>query len=137
MLTGQGKALHDLAEVFGVNRSTITEWRTNHPEFSAAILLGREDASDRVERALFERACGYSHPTVKPMAVSLGDGQGSRIELVQLTEQYPPDTAAALAWLKNRRPDQWRDRQEIAHTGTLTLEQLLSDSWKKPEGEAP
>ena len=28
-------------------------------------------------------------------------------------EHYPPDTTAALFWLKNRRPDRWRDVQRV------------------------
>jgi hypothetical protein len=27
------------------------------------------------------------------------------------TEHYPPDTTAAIFWLKNRRRNEWRDRQ--------------------------
>ena len=30
-------------------------------------------------------------------------------------EHVPPDTTACIFWLKNRRKDEWRDRQE--HTG--------------------
>ncbi|MCC3159509.1 hypothetical protein LJ737_19865 [Hymenobacter sp. 15J16-1T3B] len=44
---------------------------------------------------LYERAVGYSHPAVKIMTVSLGAGMGSRVEEVDYTEHYPPDTAAA------------------------------------------
>ena len=35
------------------------------------------------------------------------------------TKHYPPDTKAALRWLRNRQPDVWRDRQEVNVTGTL------------------
>lgn len=134
-LTGNGRTLVDLAELFEVNPDTITEWQAAHPEFSVAIKLGREDATDRVERALYERAVGYKHPTVKPMVVSGGQGMGSSIEMVNLTEQYPPDTAAAALWLKNRRAKEWRDRQEIEHSGTLTLEQILAVASKPDEAK--
>ena len=30
-------------------------------------------------------------------------------------EHYPPDVTACLFWLKNRRPDRWRDVQNIDH----------------------
>jgi hypothetical protein len=26
---------------------------------------------------------------------------------------YPPDTAAASLWLRNRQPEKWRDRQNL------------------------
>jgi hypothetical protein len=31
---------------------------------------------------------------------------------VPYTERYPPDTAAAIFWLKNRQPKHWRDKVE-------------------------
>jgi hypothetical protein len=131
-MTGNGKTLADIAEHFGVNRDTITEWQIRHPEFSAAIELGREDASDAVERALFERARGYSHPAVKILTVSGGQGMGSSVEQIPYTEHYPPDPEAAKYWLKNRRPATWRDKQEVEHTGKLTLEQLVDASLVPP-----
>ena len=30
----------------------------------------------------------------------------------KITREIPPDTAAAFIWLKNRRPDKWRDKHE-------------------------
>ena len=32
------------------------------------------------------------------------------------TEHYPPDTAAAFIWLKNRRKQDWRDKSEVSVT---------------------
>lgn len=128
LLTGNGKTLADLAESFGVARSTIEEWMAAHPEFSGAIKLGREDASAAVERALFQRATGYSHPAVKILAVSGGQGVGSSVEKVPYTEHYPPDTEAAKFWLKNRRPGEWKDKQEVEHGGRVTLEQMVAQS---------
>ena len=81
------------------------------PEFSAAVRQGKEDASDRVERALFERACGYSHPAVKILVVDKG------VQKVDYIQHYPPDTAAASLWLRNMRPVYWKERQTLEHSG--------------------
>jgi transposase-like protein len=113
LLMGNGKTLADVAEHFDVNRSTITEWIKNHAEFSAAIDLGREDATDRVERALFERATGYSWPSEKLMTVSDGGGGGSHVERHKITEHVPPDPAALKFFLSNRRRKEWAERQQI------------------------
>ena len=32
---------------------------------------------------------------------------------VPYTEHVPPDTTAMIFWLKNRRPEQWRDKREV------------------------
>lgn len=137
MLTGNGKTLADLAEEFGVARSTIEEWMAAHPEFSGAIKLGREDASAAVERALFQRATGYSHPAVKILAVSNGQNMGSSVEQIPYTEHYPPDTEAAKFWLKNRKPAEWKDKQEIEHGGKLTLAEIVEQSLTPTPTPAP
>lgn len=55
-------------------------------------------------KALFHRAKGYSHPAFK-----IFNANGAPL-VVPYTEQYPPDTGADAFWLKNRRPNEWRDR---------------------------
>jgi hypothetical protein len=136
-LRGEGKTFEDIARALGVARSTFDEWRTLHPEFSAALEAGDEDADIRVERALFERAVGYKHPETKLMTVSrpggMGQSGGSMVERHEVTAHYPPDTAAAKFWLTNRRRKLWSDKQKIEHEGTLTLEQMLKESWAKAE----
>lgn len=128
MLAANGKTHSDMAETFGIERHTISDWITRYPEFAAAIELGKTDATAAVERALFQRATGYSHPAVKILTVSGGQGMGSTVEQVPYTEHYPPDTEAVKFWLKNRKPTEWRDKQEVEHGGNLTLEQLVGES---------
>jgi hypothetical protein len=120
-VTGEGKTLADLAELLGVNRDTLVEWQKRHPEFSVAIKLGREDATDRVERALFERATGYSHKAEKLLVVSDGGGAGSHVERLETIEHYPPDTNAARMWLTNVRGGVWKEKthQELTVVGDL------------------
>lgn len=127
-LTGMGKTQADMAEAFDVVRSTIQIWIEEHPEFSVAIKLGREDATDRVERALLERATGYTLDVEKPMVVSGGKDCGSTIEMVPIKVHYPSDTAAASMWLRNRRPSEWKDKQYQELSGTLSLEQLMAQT---------
>lgn len=102
-----GATLADLADVFGVSVRTVTNWGIAIPEFKKALDIGRKAADDAVERRLYERATGYSYQSEK---IFLGkDGEVMR---VPITEHVPPDTTAMIFWLKNRRPDEWRDRTE-------------------------
>ena len=32
---------------------------------------------------------------------------------MEYIEHYPPDTTAAIFWLKNRQPGKWRDKKEV------------------------
>lgn len=99
----------EIADFFGVNVATIYRWANEHEDFCEARKNGKEAADERVERALYHRALGYSHDAVKIM---VADKTVVREEYV---EHYPPDTTAAIFWLKNRRPEAWRDKQEIDH----------------------
>ena len=96
----------DLARFFGVTESTLNEWKKVHPEFSESLKAGKELADAVVAESLFNRAKGYSHEAVKILVV------GGQVERVPYTEHYPPDATSMIFWLKNRRPDLWRDKPE-------------------------
>lgn len=117
-LTAKGRTTADIAEVFGVARSTFIKWQSEHVEFSVAINLGREDRTDRVERALFERAIGYVHPAEKIVVVD------HEICRVPYDEHYPPDPAALKFYLTNRRSQDWQEKAEVKHSGTVSVDTL-------------
>jgi hypothetical protein len=98
-----------IADHIGVDRVSIYRWREEHPEFAEACAQAKEAADDVVEASLFQRAKGYEHEAVK-----IFQYEGKPV-IVDYTERFAPDTGAAMNWLKNRRPDKWRDRVE--HTG--------------------
>ena len=100
--------------MLGVTERTLLNWKKDHPEFLEALKLGKENADDRVERSLYNRAVGYSFESVKVFQF-----QGAIIE-APITEHVPPDTTAGIFWLKNRRPDLWRDVKAIE--GTVKVE---------------
>jgi len=106
MLCRLGATDKELAEFFEVNLDTIYEWKNTQADFSDALKNGKSEADDLVEKSLFQRANGYSHQAVK-----IFNHEGQALE-VPYTEHYPPDTTACIFWLKNRRREQWRDRQE-------------------------
>ena len=58
-----------------------------------------------MEGTLYHRAVGYSYDSEKIF---------SNGERIQYREHVPPDVTAQMFWLKNRRPDEWRDRQDHA-----------------------
>lgn len=100
----------ELAEFFEVSDRQIRRWINEHPAFGAAVKVGRDAADERVVAALYQRACGYEYQSKKVFC----NAQGIVTE-VPFTEHVPADTKAALQWLFNRRPDEWRMRVE--HTG--------------------
>lgn len=111
ILCDKGFTDNELAAFFKIDRATIYRWKSKYPEFCDAIKIGGESADERVERSLFERANGYRHKATKIMQY-----QGEIVKQ-DYEEVYPPDVAAMIFWLKNRRKDRWRDKTEQELTG--------------------
>lgn len=108
-----------LAEMFAVQESTINNWKLRHPEFLESIKKGKNIADANVADSLYRKALGYSHDAVK-----IFNDEGSPME-VPYVEHYPPDTTAAIFWLKNRQKKNWRDKQDVEHT-VSDMQQFLS-----------
>lgn len=117
-----GATDQELADFFDVDERTINRWKQDHPEFCQSIKGGKMQADANVAEKLYQRASGYSHPDTH-----ISNHQGT-ITVTPVTKHYPPDTTAAIFWLKNRQRNKWRDKQEVEHTGKLTLEDLLDAS---------
>ena len=105
-----GAIEEEIADELNIGITTLERWKEKYPEFRGALNVGKQAADDRVERSLYQRANGYSHPAVKVFMKR----DGTTVEH-QYIEYYPPDPTSMIWWLKNRRPDRWRDVQNIDH----------------------
>ncbi len=102
----------EMAEFFEVNEDTVNEWKKVHPEFSESLKSGKDVADANVAERLYQRAMGYEHNDIELKVVALGNNMGSEVQEIPVRKYYPPDTGAAMAWLKNRRKQNWRDKQD-------------------------
>jgi hypothetical protein len=102
----------EIADFFGVNRGTVSNWKNTHSDFVEALKVGKDACDNRVERSLFHRAIGYSFDAEK---VFPPKGEGREPVIVRYREHVPPDTTACIFWLKNRRQQQWRDVHKHEH----------------------
>ena len=112
-LARRGWTDEEMAEFFGVSDRTWYRWKADDEQFCQALKEWKDEADARVERALYERALGYSHPAVK---IFMPAGASKPVK-VPYTERYAPDTTAGIFWLKNRKPEEWRDKVDHEHTG--------------------
>lgn len=106
-----------IAERIGIGAPTLKRWREAHPEIGAAIEQGRAPVDVEAENALLRAALGYTLTVKKPYKVkevSTRTGEGrTEVEHIEYAEEevhVPPRITALIYWLKNRRPDRWRDR---------------------------
>lgn len=106
-----------IAQNMGVAYSTFRTWRDKYSALSAVLKKNKDVADRQVENSLFERALGGTHEVRKTFKVKekYYDDHGKLCEkekLVQATDEVyiPGDTTAQIFWLKNRKPDKWRDK---------------------------
>lgn len=101
----------ELADFFEVEVRTLYRWKSENEQFCQALKAGKTESDDRVERSLFARANGYEHDEVDIRVVA------NAIVQTPIRKYYPPDTTAAIFWLKNRRPAEWRETKAVELTG--------------------
>lgn len=123
-----------IAKNVGIAPRTFYEWVERFPQMAQALKKGKAPVDIEVENALLKRATGYTVKLKKPIKVKTtkrvtgkGEVTEERIEYVDEEQYIPPDTTAQIFWLKNRRPDKWRDKREEAPQQTNELLQSLID----------
>ena len=98
----------ELSEFFSVSEQTLNKWKKDCPEFLESLKKAKNIADANVASRLYNRAIGYNCKATK-FATSNGKITDSK----EFIEHYPPDTTAAIFWLKNRQPEKWRDKKEV------------------------
>lgn len=124
-----------IAHNMGITTKTLYEWKNKYSYICEALKKGKEVVDRQVENALFERALGGTHEVKKTFKVkkTFYDEEGRKCEREELKtgidEVYiPGDTTAQIFWLKNRKPDQWRDKQEVQDTTAIErLDDILKE----------
>lgn len=122
----------EIADFFGVTVRTIYRWKAAHDEFCQALKAGKELADNRVERSLYQKATGFTYVEQQAFKVKKVEylngkrlSETEELKVVDVERFSPPDTTAMIFWLKNRRPEQWRDKTE--HVIRHELAQMSDD----------
>lgn len=94
-----------IAHNMGVSTKTLYNWKKKNLPILQALKRGKDVVDLEVENALLKRALGYDYQEQR-IEVSEKDGK----KVIQTVKHVAPDTTAQIFWLKNRRPDKWRDK---------------------------
>lgn len=124
-LAEYGHTMEEIADIIDVAVSNLYKWMKDK-RFREAIKKGREVADDRVVNSLYARALGYEYDEITYEKIKCGlamratkeeeDIEISEIKAVPqykikvVTKKVIPDVTAQIFWLKNRQPEQWKDR---------------------------
>lgn len=98
----------EIAEKIGINPATLYDWKKKYDEISEALKRGKEVVDRMVENALLKRALGYQYDEVKEKREG-----GILTERTVTRKEVVPDTTAQIFWLKNRKPEMWRDKPGV------------------------
>lgn len=96
-----------IAKNIGINRTTLYDWKKKEVNIADALKRGKEVIDFEVENALLKKALGYTI-TIKEEKL---DRDGF-VHTLEKDVHIPPDTTAQIFWLKNRKPNNWKDRVE-------------------------
>jgi hypothetical protein len=94
----------DIAKKLGISEDSFYTYKKEHAEFSEALKNGKEVIDTIVENALLKAALGYDYEE---------DALDKIGEIHSLKKVAHPNTTALIFWLKNRKPKEWRDKQEM------------------------
>ncbi len=127
-----GLTNEQIADNLGIGKTTFYKFIKEYPELSEHLKKGKEVIDYQVENALLKRALGYEYEE-KTYETEYNKEKKEYIERLtkRVTKQVIPDTTAQIYWLKNRRPEKWRDRinekqyQENDIEDLTTLAKLL------------
>lgn len=100
-----GATDEEIAKRLGISRDSFYQYKKEFSDFSDTLKETKEIVDAQVENALLKRALGYEYKEVTKKVV---DGELKVTKVI--TKQVVPDTTAQIFWLKNRRPDKWRDK---------------------------
>lgn len=112
-----------IANNIGISRDTLYRWKNEFPDISDTLKKGKEVVDRQVENALLKRALGYEYDeTTKEICKDAETGETRLLVTKVVTKQVAPDTTAQIFWLKNRKPDKWRDRKDLDLSGGIKVE---------------
>ena len=111
----------------GITEQTLNVWKKKYPSLFESLKRGKEVVDRHVENALYNNAIGYHY--TEQQVTNSG-------EVVTVEKYAKPHTTAQIFWLKNRKPNVWRDKTEqaIEHSGQVIFEDdLFIDDGEKGE----
>lgn len=116
-----------IAGNMGITAKTLYEWKKRYGEICEALKKGKEIVDRQVENALLKRALGY---TYSEKTTEQSD-TGTKVRITK--KEVAPDTTAQIFWLKNRKPEVWRDKKDVTMEGEVPnpFQDLTTEELKK------
>ncbi len=106
----------------GISKATFYKYKAKYKELEQALIKGKEVADIEVENALFKRAVGYNY--IERIKETKEINGKTTVIIKEVEKHMAGDTVAQIFWLKNRKPNKWKDRQEEVADTNISIEIL-------------
>jgi len=123
----------DIANFFQVTETTINNWKIKYEMFFESIKKGKIISDMEVAYSMYSTTKDREVTELKGFKLKRvyynDEGkriEEERIELAEETRVIPADFRSMSLWLRNRKSDSWRDRQEVDHTSKGDKIQYIS-----------
>jgi predicted transcriptional regulator len=119
-LARSGLTDRQIAKKLGISKTAFYEYLKLHPDFADSLKKGKSPVDTEVENALLKRALGYEYEEVMTeydLAGKDKDQKALPAKVRKTRKEIIPDVTAQIFWLKNRRPDKWRDKHDFDFPG--------------------
>lgn len=117
----EGLTNKQIAENMKIALSTLYEWCKKSTELSDALKTTKDFADVQIENSLYKKAMGYNVILDKQKVTKDG------IVVNYKEEQHiPADTIAQIFWLKNRKPNDWREKVVAEVNGDGMIKDILA-----------
>ena len=116
----RGNTINTTCQAVGISKETFFQWMKK-PDFSDSINKAMAIPDKKVENALFKSATmGHRYKEKEYKGVAVGE-KIKMILVKTVTKIIAPNVTAQIFYLKNRQPDEWKDRHDLDVSGNLNI----------------
>lgn len=116
-LSAVGKTDAEIAYYLGLAPETLSRWRKKFPEVDQALKDAHRGIDMEIENALAKAALGIES-TSEVVRGRMDQGKLTPTDVTK-AKSTSPSVSAMIFWLKNRRPDKWRESQGLNLSGVV------------------
>lgn len=138
----QGATDEDLAAMIGISIATFYEWKKKYAEFSEALFKGKHVANGELLNSAFRQSVGYTYIENVPVRFKtykefIDPDKGKVLKPVEEVIVVPvekhvyPNATITQFMLRNRMPEQYKDKQQIEHIGSNDYDYLTDEELDK------
>jgi len=116
----RGNTITTTCQAVGISKETFFQWMKK-PDFYDSIKKAMAIPDKKVENALYKSAImGHRYKEKEYKGVAVGE-KVKMILVKTVTKIIPPNVTAQIFYLKNRQPEEWKDRHDLDLSGTVNF----------------